>query len=319
MSEVEFTDISPALSHNLKGHKKDITQLCFNPNEQQLVSSSFDHSLMLWNLSSPSQRCYKFAGHTGNVNCVQFSNSGKLIASGSSDQTVRIWVAKLRGSSNEFRAHSSAVNSVMFSPSDDKILTGSNDKSIKLWDTKTRIFTSSFIGHTNWVKCAKFARDETFIASCGDDKTLRIWDINSGQCVSTFTPNGNVNHLAIHSNCTAVAIGSSRGSVRIYDLRAKKLQQHYMLHDNVMCVDWHPFANYLLTSGGDGTMKIVDIMEGKPLYTLEGHNMGVKTAVFSKSGDMFASGGFDKHVMVWKTNFLSLKSSPSTSSTDSLS
>lgn len=86
--------------------------------------------------------------------------------------------------------------------------------------------------------------------------------------------------------------------MRLYDVRAKKLQQHYVLHDNVTCVKWHPFANYLLTSGQDGTMKFVDVLEGRPLYTLEGHCGPVRTISFTNDGQNFASGGKDRHVMV---------------------
>lgn len=88
------------------------------------------------------------------------------------------------------------------------------------------------------------------------------------------------------------------GSVRIYDIRAMKLQQHYILHDNTKAVAWHPFANYLLTCGADGNMRIVDVMEGRPLYTLNAHNKAVECVAFSKDGAYFASGSKDKLVQV---------------------
>lgn len=111
-----------------------------------------------------------------------------------------------------------------------------------------------------------------------------------------FTGSGN--HLAIHINDRSIALALNSGSVRLYDIRAKKLQQHYILHDSVTCVKWHPLANYLLTSGQDSTMKFVDVLEGRPLYTLGGHNGSIRSVAFSTDGDYFASGGADNHIMV---------------------
>lgn len=51
-------------------------------------------------------------------------------------------------------------------------------------------------------------------------------------------------------------------------------------------------------------VKIWDVKEGHLFYTLHGHKNGpTTTAVFSPSGDFFATGGSDSQVMVWKSNF----------------
>lgn len=142
------------------------------------------------------------------------------------------------------------------------------------------------------------------IASCSDDRTVRIWDSLSGEVVHVFTGNkGSPNYVAMHSNNNTIAVAMNSGSVRIYDIKNKKLLQHYSLHDNTTCLDWHPRANYLLTSGQDCNLRIVDIMEGRPLYTLSDKG-GIKTCKFSSNGNFFASGGTDRTVVVWKTNFI---------------
>lgn len=110
---------------------------------------------------------------------------------------------------------------------------------------------------------------------------------------------GSGNSLSIHSNGTSVAVAMSSGSVRIYDIKASKLQQHYILHDNTKGVAWHPHANYLLTCGNDGTMRVVDVMEGRPLYTLAGHKGSIESVTFSHDGDNFASGGHDQLIKVF--------------------
>lgn len=45
---------------------------------------------------------------------------------------------------------------------------------------------------------------------------------------------------------------------------------------------------------------MTDLIKGKPLYTLKGHEGAVNAVEFSQSGDYFATSGDDRIVMVWK-------------------
>lgn len=44
-------------------------------------------------------------------------------------------------------------------------------------------------------------------------------------------------------------------------------------------------------------------MEGRPIYTLKGHVGDVTSITFSQDGDFFASGGIDRQILMWKSNF----------------
>lgn len=41
----------------------------------------------------------------------------------------------------------------------------------------------------------------------------------------------------------------------------------------VNALSFHPSGNYLLTASSDSTLKILDLMEGRLLYTLHGHQV----------------------------------------------
>lgn len=43
----------------------------------------------------------------------------------------------------------------------------------------------------------------------------------------------------------------------------------------VNALSFHPSGNYLITASSDSTLKILDLMEGRLLYTLHGHQVRV--------------------------------------------
>jgi WD40 repeat protein len=65
---------------------------------------------------------------------VAFSPDGARIASGSADETIKLWDAASGRLLRTFEGHSNSVASVAFSPDGARIVSGSGDKTIKFWD-----------------------------------------------------------------------------------------------------------------------------------------------------------------------------------------
>ena len=59
----------------------------------------------------------------------------------------------------------------------------------------------------------------------------------------------------------------------------------------------------MASSSADGSLRLFDLIEARPVYDLRGHDSKAVNAVaFSPSGDYLASGGDDNLVFVWRTN-----------------
>ena len=59
----------------------------------------------------------------------------------------------------------------------------------------------------------------------------------------------------------------------------------------------------MVSGSQDGSIKIYDLLEARPIYDVLGHKSAVTSVRFASKGDFFASGSEDKMVYIWKTNF----------------
>jgi len=78
-----------------------------------------------------------FSGHEGYVNSVSISADGKRLASGSDNETVRLWDTETGKEIQRFVGHEKLVRSVSLSADGKRLASGSDDKTVRLWDTET--------------------------------------------------------------------------------------------------------------------------------------------------------------------------------------
>ena len=72
-------------------------------------------------------------GHTDSVHAVAFSPDMQLLASGSFDDTIRIWEVNTGRLAQTLNAHSADVNGLAFSVDGKLLASVSDDMSIILW------------------------------------------------------------------------------------------------------------------------------------------------------------------------------------------
>jgi WD40 repeat protein len=114
-------------------------------------------------------------GHRDEVICVRFMK-GKL-ASGSADKTIRIWNLNSFTTEKVVDGHQRKIFGVVFVNETEKIVTGGGDNAIKIWKARENYKVEEMEGHFEDIVKVCISESLDFAASIGRDKTIRVWDL----------------------------------------------------------------------------------------------------------------------------------------------
>ncbi len=240
-------------------------------------------------------------GHSEPVRSVAFSPDGKWVATGSNDNTAKIWNTETGETTMTLEGHSHHISTIAFSPDGTRLATGSEDNKAKIWDLKTGEVAMTLEGHKESIISVAFSPDGKNLVTGAGDNTLKVWDLDTGQHATLpGGHSGDVLALAFSFDSTKLASGSDDGTAKIWDWKTKKVLTTLTAHsDPVRSVAFSPDGKKLATGSNDGTAKIWDWQTKQPPTTLRGHSNYVSSVAFSPDGKWLATGSEDKIALIW--------------------
>jgi WD40 repeat protein len=112
-----------------------------------------DQSVRLWDAAQNPPLSTTLAGHTNLVNSTTFSPDGRIIASASYDQSIRLWDVRSRSPVATLNGHTETVNTLSFRGQDGLLASGSEDGTVRFWDVAAQQPVGVLeTGHTSGVK-----------------------------------------------------------------------------------------------------------------------------------------------------------------------
>ena len=257
-----------------------------------------------------------FLAHKKIIVCmIELEN--KLIATGSYDNTIKVWDIKNQNCQNEIKEEGKVFALLEFEPN---LILSAIDKTpddiqeisqirgedivINLWDlnspnTDNKVIYS-FIGHQLRINCLVKCNDK-FFASCSNDGEIIIWDYHLRRKVNNLIGHGDCILCLIRLNNGRLCSGSADMTIKIWNweegscIATLSGNKHWV---KCLC----QLSNgYILSGSHDNLIKIWD-ENNQYLTELDGHTESVRSICQIGKTNYIASASFDHTIKIWDLN-----------------
>jgi RNA polymerase sigma factor (sigma-70 family) len=214
--------------------------------------------------------------HQNQIQVMVLSPDGRLLASGSRDEAIRLWDVEAGKQVRQFEGPGQIAGGLAFAP-DGKTLAyettklGATAGKIRLVDVTTGKEIRAFDSQ-GWVTVLVFSPDGKVLASwhngSPDKPFIRLWDVATGKelCRHNGNPGGN-GIIAFSPDGKLVASG----------------EDGWSSHTAKAAADIH----------------LWEAATGRLIRRFEGHHSGVRSLAFSPDGLKLASGSGDSTILIW--------------------
>ncbi|KAI5285348.1 translation initiation factor eIF3 subunit, partial [Ascosphaera acerosa] len=299
--------------------ERSLNQIKFNSDGDLLFSVSKDKTLCVW-YSANGERLGTYTGHLGAIWTVDVSPNTVLVASGSADNTVRLWNVQTGAQVMEWDLPT-AIKRVEFSP-DGRRLLAVTEKRMGFQGTIT-VFDISYEGD-----CTAQAEEPSLKITCEESKaTVAGWS-PYGRHIVAGHENGSsgdqLRNVQIHEfdntitdmqfakDRTYFITASKDKTAKIVSTRDLEILKTYVADTPLNSAAITPRKEFVILGGGQAAMDVTttSARQGKfearfyhkifedEIGRVRGHFGPLNTIAVHPAGTAYASGGEDGYVRI---------------------
>lgn len=326
------TKMIPILLHS---HTRALTKIIYNREGDLLFTSAKDQTPNVF-YSHNGERLGNFKGHNGTVWSLSVTNDSCQLASGSADNTAKIWNVETGTCKITLKDYDTAVRAVSWSANDQYLAvmtdaTMGKNSQIIIYDVnnlKEPIRSISFGQNSNSDEndeSGSVRRKPTVMAWTDSDRCivtghengdLNLWDFESGKCLEqTIEAHvDSIRDLQLSKDKTYFITASRDTTSKIFDSRTLKCLKTYKTERPVNSAAISPIRPEVCIAGGQDALQVTasssragqfearffhEVFENE-LGRVKGHFGPINTLAYNPDGLGYASGGEDGYIRLHK-------------------
>jgi WD40 repeat protein len=242
----------------------------------------------------------RLQGHRDKVRAISFSPDGKILASASADNTIKLWNISNGILLKSLTGHTNSIWSVSFSPDGKIIASTASDGTIKLWNLNGNLI-KTLKGHNPILLDVHFSFDGKSLAVAAANGKVGLFNTDNSSLIKIldghtqpvlsidFTPDGKM-----------LASASLDHTLKLWNTSDGTLVKTFRGHKNKLTsVSFNSNGKIVATASFDKTVKLWNVKNGRLIHTFEGHTAPVQSITFSRNDQKIASVSEDGTIKLW--------------------
>jgi WD40 repeat protein len=247
----------------MEGHRSRVRALAVSPDEKWIASGDENGELIAWHGQTGEPLNQAIKAHNGWIFSLDFSSDSVVLASGSSDTTIKLWSASTWQMQYTLNCGGN-VRCVRYLPSSNIYLAIATDHNIQIYHRRydhcscrnlpfsaqlTKTIDGGFNYSLAWTPDGK----RLLSGGNGADPTIREWDTSTWQQVSDPWKGHfkNILALSLNSDGTLLASASLDNHVRLWRLSDRRNIAIFKHSGEVNCVTFSADDRHILSGGMD--------------------------------------------------------------------
>jgi WD40 repeat protein/DNA-binding SARP family transcriptional activator len=316
----------------LPGDQHRAYRVLYSPDGTLLAIAGHRSDIRLWAPDAANGPTLQGAlvGHSDPILGLAFHPSGKMLASSSMDQTVRLWDVASGQSYATLQGYSNWLVEVAFSPDGRTLASSGSNGTVQLWTVSNHTSphnrakqtpqSPSFpgepkpgmklqLGHTlrapkQTIHSVDFSPDGTLLASGSNTGAVQIWNPSTGQRLKGLEDHTDfVRAVQFSPDGQQLLSGGSDTVVRLWDVQYGTVVQRFPRTTWTRAIAVHPNGN-LLATGGDDRLIYLWVRTGDgtfaPREPVTGHAGAIFGIAFNPDGTCLATASGDRTIRLWQ-------------------
>ena len=307
-------------------HKGFVTKVLFSPDGKWIATASLDGTARVWDVTTGNEIARMV--HAREIQDIAFSPNGEMVVSASEDGTAFVWEANAKNGI-EWEIQKERISAVALGFDAQLGAMADEEGIVWVWDlTSGKDIARIDIGEP--VYNIVLSPNGKMLITKNHDGMVSVWDLTSGRKlqklgslsdVILFSPNGklivravdnviyfresstwrvvcakrcnaNISAAAFSTDGSLIAVATTDGTVRVWEMTEKGKEVARMAHDgSVKAVAFSPNGKWLASAGTDGTVRIWEVLTGEEVVRLH-HSQG-KFVSFTPDGEWVVSASLD--------------------------
>lgn len=161
----------------LEGHNGWVWALDFTPDNNGLISTSTDKSIIYWDLISNSNR--KITTYDSRIRSISIAPNGKYVTGGTDNGKVIVWDISTGDAETIYEAAGNTIYVVNYNKRGNIIAFGDKNGYLRLINANTKKVYKTIKAHGARILDINFSPDSRQIATSSMDGTIKVWNTSN--------------------------------------------------------------------------------------------------------------------------------------------